>query len=29
MRDAAERLKKSTYGAYIRRVAEEEPTEIV
>ncbi len=25
LRDAAERLKKSTYGAYIRRVAEEEP----
>jgi glucose-1-phosphate thymidylyltransferase len=29
LRDAAERLKKSTYGAYIRRVVEEEPTEIV
>ena len=28
LRDAAERLKKSTYGAYIRRVAEEEPLEI-
>ncbi|HEY6140684.1 MAG TPA: sugar phosphate nucleotidyltransferase [Thermoanaerobaculia bacterium] len=25
MRAAAERLKKSTYGAYIRQVAEEEP----
>ena len=29
LRDAAERLKKSAYGAYIRRVAEEEPVEIV
>jgi glucose-1-phosphate thymidylyltransferase len=29
LRDAAERLRKSTYGAYIRRVAEEEPVEIV
>jgi glucose-1-phosphate thymidylyltransferase len=27
MRAAAERLKKSTYGAYIRQVAEEEPAE--
>ncbi|HKS22173.1 MAG TPA: glucose-1-phosphate thymidylyltransferase RfbA [Thermoanaerobaculia bacterium] len=29
LRAAAERLKKSTYGAYIRQVAEEEPAEIV
>jgi len=29
LRAAAERLKKSTYGAYIRQVADEEPTEIV
>jgi len=29
LRGAAERLKKSTYGAYIRQVADEEPTEIV
>jgi glucose-1-phosphate thymidylyltransferase len=29
LRDAAERLRKSTYGAYIRHIAEEEPVEIV